>query len=109
MDRNEIRNAISVFYVDQTDKLKSDTRRHRPTPETQDGGRQTGSTRISRSVMDRNETRDTIPIFSMSAKPVNTILTPAESSDTGNARRRITAWLPPSCIFGVGLYRRISE
>jgi hypothetical protein len=46
IDRSENRNAISVFDVGQTDKLKSDTRRHRPTPETKDGGRQTRSVGI---------------------------------------------------------------
>jgi hypothetical protein len=42
VDRSEIRNAISVFDIGQTDKVESDTRQHRPTPEMQDGGLRLG-------------------------------------------------------------------
>jgi hypothetical protein len=54
------------------------TSRHRPTPETQDGGRQTGSTCISRSVVDRNKIRNVISMLSMSARPINSSPTPAD-------------------------------
>jgi hypothetical protein len=54
------------------------TFRHRPTPETQYGGRQTGSTRISRSAIDKREIRNATSKFSMSARPINLSPTPAD-------------------------------
>jgi hypothetical protein len=100
IDKREIRNAIfQVFHVGQTDKLKSDTRRHRLTPETKDGGRQTGSTRSSRSIIDKCEIRNVISKFSMSARPTNSSPTPA---DTGNER-----WRPPNRKYlYLAFYRR---
>jgi hypothetical protein len=56
----------------------ADIVRHRLEPKTQDGSLQIGSTCISRSIIDRSETRNATSMFSMSAKPINTILIPTD-------------------------------
>jgi hypothetical protein len=86
------------------------TSRHRPTPETKDGGRQTGSTCISRYTLYRNKIRNIICMFSMSARPMNTMLTAA---DIERHRKRkiptVPVWRPPSFVSGVGRCRRVSN
>jgi hypothetical protein len=91
-----------TFSVGQTDKLKSDTRRHCPTPETKEDGRQTGSILISRFIVDRNKIQNVICMFSMSARPTNAILTAADIER--HRKRNIPTFLvlrPPSFVSGV--------
>jgi hypothetical protein len=59
-----------VFGVAQSNKVNVDLRQRRPTPEIQNGGRQTGSTCISRCMNDRREIPTTIPMFSGSPSPI---------------------------------------
>jgi hypothetical protein len=56
----------------------NDIVRLRSKPEKQNGGYQTGSTCISRSIIDRSEIRNVISKFSMSARPINSSPTPAD-------------------------------
>lgn len=53
------------------------TSRQRYKPEKENGGCQTGTTCISRSIIDINEIRNAIPMFSRSARPTNWSPTPA--------------------------------
>jgi hypothetical protein len=62
---------LFVSDVGQTDEFKSDIVRHRLTLKTQGGNRQTGNTRISRFLTDRNEIRNILSMFSISARPIN--------------------------------------
>ena len=74
----KFRRLYLCFQGRATNELTSDIVRLRSKPDKQNGGYQTGSTCISRSIVDRNETRNVISKFTMSARPMNSSPTPAD-------------------------------
>jgi hypothetical protein len=97
-----------VFDVGQTDKLKSDTRRHRPTPETQDGGRQTGSVGILRFRC-RSMSAGVRMVF-IGLADIENIEIAFRISFLSIIEREIQVlpvWRPPSCVSGVGRCRDV--
>ena len=67
-----------VFGVARHDDIIADTRCRRPTPKTQDGDCQTGSSNISRSTTDRHAVPTAIPRFSGLPDTMISLPTPSD-------------------------------